>query len=77
MLQREAQLAPHLIEEPEVEVAAQMAGAQVDRLLQRPLGLRQPARLEEDQAQVGPQDLEEGLSSTSNWRPSRPREGRA
>jgi hypothetical protein len=65
VLEREAQLAARLVEEAEIEVAAEVARRELDRLAQLELGLGEESRLEQDQAEVRAEDLGLGLSARS------------
>ena len=61
MLEREPELAARLVEQAEVEVAAEVAGGALDRRSELLLGLRQAAGLEEDQPEVGAENLGAGV----------------
>ena len=61
MLQGEAELAPRLVQEPEVEVAAQVTGAHLDRLAELQFRLRQEPGLEEDESQVRAEHFRTGI----------------
>src|SRR5437899_1568574 len=61
VLDREPELAPGLIQQPEIEVAAPMRRLQLDGRLQRAFRLGEPSGLEEDQAEVRMKDLRIGV----------------
>ena len=68
VLERKPELTAQLVQEAEIQVAAQVPRRKLDRRPQLLLGLGKPPGLEEDQAEVGPEDLGRGVFSEEGSR---------